>query len=362
MPDTPTSATPLEGKTTIDEKMFFEPERLSYQSAVAIADAIASAVKPEVVGKTVVIAGTQLLTDLANLRATYSTLDSLTRDYASVAELGKKVLERRLQPITDPVPIASADALVGAALTGVIAPATALITAAVGLISLFREDVEYHGAKALVDTLAFEIALASQLIENEARAVIIPDLKVDLNTSTGADSLSFRLAKVQAAKGEAWAVIGPMISELVQLEAELEKAGRENNQPEFDRISEVVSDLRRDMQPISDPLSRSDQRLSDLQNQWNRRDETSGLAELARLLRAECIFELKPTYLHAKVISSGGHHRISRSLLRTLFVGDGLSFAGGAIARWAFLGESGSVTKGGILVRRATGSFRPWFG
>jgi hypothetical protein len=262
-----------------------------------------------------------------------------------------------LQPLTETVAIATSDALVSAALTGVIAPATALINAAVGLISFFRQDVAYHGAQTPVDTLAFEIALGSQLKEMNAKEVIIPDLRVALNTSTNADSLSFRLAKVQTAKSDAWGLIGPMITELVQLEADLEKAGRDMNQTEFDRLSTLVSDLRRDMQPISEPLARSDQRFSDLQNQWNRRDESTGLAELARILRAECILELKPTYLHAKVISSGGHHRISRSLFRTLFVGDGLSFAGGATARWALLGESGSLTKGGILVRRATGSF-----
>ena len=78
-------------------------------------------------------------------------------------------------------------------------------------------------------------------------------------------------------------------------------------------------------------------------------EETTGLNQLARLLRAEVIQKKQPIYLHAKVVSSGGHHRISRSLFRTLFVGDGLSFAGGAIVRWGLLTGTGELLLGGIL-------------
>lgn len=358
MPETSTSVAPLEGKTTVDEKMFFEPERLSYQAAATIAAAIARAVQTKVKDKIVVIAGTQLLTDFANLQAVYATLESLSRDYLNVVQLGHEFARRRSQPVAERRVADVSEEAFSAALIGAIAPATALVNAALGLVSFFREDVEYRGSKTVVDTLAFEITLASQLMEGGAKEVIVPDLRVDSSPSTNGNSLSNRLGRVQTAKTEAWALLAPMISELVQLEAELEKAGRDMNQPEFDRISALVSDLRRDMQPISEPLARADQRLSDIQNQWNCRDGSTGLAELARLLRAESIVLTKPTYLHAKVVSSGGHYRISRSLLRSIFVGDGLSFAGGATVRWALLEESGSVVKGGILVERSTGSFQ----
>jgi hypothetical protein len=35
-----------------------------------------------------------------------------------------------------------------------------------------------------------------------------------------------------------------------------------------------------------------------------------------------------------------------------LFLGDGLSFAGGATVRWALLDAEGAVVKGGIMVER----------
>jgi hypothetical protein len=197
--------------------------------------------------------------------------------------------------------------------------------------------------------------LASHL-KPKAKKVIIPDLVVDSTVLESENSLSRRLEKAQNAKSAAWKVISPMITELARLEAELEKVAREGKQSEFDRISAAISNLRRNMQPISEPLSRCDQRLAAIQEEWNKRDESTGTSGLARMLRAENIQAANPKYLHAKVVSSGGHHRISRSLLRSIFVGDGLSFSGGITVRWALLDEDGNFTSGGIIVKRATDS------
>jgi len=354
----PSSVTPLEGKTTIDDKMFFEPERLSYKSADKITLRIADAVGDDIKDQTVVIAGTRLLADLANLRATYLTLHSVAKDYRDIANLGSRLAERRAQPQRAQPPLDVAHStLIAEAVTAAIAPATSLVTAALGLLSFFREDVEYHGAKTTVDSLAFEIALAAKLKSKGAKEVIVPDLMVISTTKIGTNSLSMRLAKAQKAKSDAWAAVGPMISELVRLEAELDEAARRKDQERFERLSALVSDLRRDMHPVSDPLSRADQRLASLLSDLNKTDESSEVTLLARLLRAEVILDFQPKYVHAKVVSSGGHHRISRSLLRTIFVGDGLSFSGGAVVRWALLEAEGSVKNGGILVDRIVSSF-----
>jgi hypothetical protein len=71
---------------------------------------------------------------------------------------------------------------------------------------------------------------------------------------------------------------------------------------------------------------------------------------LARLLRAEAIRVRQPAFLNAAVVASGGHNRIIRNLFRMLFLGDGLSFAGGATVRWALLGSDG------ILIARRSSS------
>jgi len=349
------AVTPPEGKTTIDDKMFFGPERLSYQSAADIAQQICARVAPSVQGKLVVIAGTALLADFANLQAVYLTLESLERDYQSLAIHGQDVAKRRVAErlrsesfSTLLAPTAATGAIAG------VAPVTAGLSAALGLVSLFREDVEYHGAKTSVDALAFELALGAKLKLSGAQKVFVPDLMVLPLTEDKKGMLRSLLERVQTAKGAAWASAGPLIAQLVRLEAALDQAALEKKQEAVNQLSADVSDLRRDMEPITVPLGRADQRLADLQAQWNQTDQTTGLSLLARLLRAEAIRNENACYVHAAVVSSGGHHRISHNLLRMIFLGDGLSFTGGAIARWALLGNDGSIEDGGIFTAQRT--------
>ncbi len=187
--------------------------------------------------------------------------------------------------------------------------------------------------KMEVDPLAFEITLAASVKAGGASKVFVPDLMAIPLAEATEGSLRDRIGKVQNAKARAWAAVGPLIIEMVKLEAQLDEAARTGDQELFDKLSAQVSNMRRDLQPVSDPLSRADQRFAELQNQWNKTVEPSGLSQLARLLRAEAIHAMNPLYLHAQVVLSGGHHRISQHLLRMLFLGDGLSFAGGAISQ-----------------------------
>jgi hypothetical protein len=354
------AVTPLEGKTTIDDQMFFEPERLSYVSAAAIAGNIAAEIEEEIKGQVVVIAGTQLLVDLTNLQAVYLRLESLRKEYSALTSLVEIVVGRRLaaKKITeeDAAPQSESNPSLATAMMG-ITPVGAAFQAAIGLASLLREDVEYHGAKTTVDTLAFEIALADRLKVSEAKSVFIPDLMLMQTAQSGGGSLQERLNQVQQARTNAWEIIGPLVAELVRLEADLDLAVKEKDQARVNALTTQVSELRRDMQPVSDPLSRADRALAELQTQWNEAD-SSNVSMLARLLRAEVIQSRNPRYVHARVVSSGGHHRIRRNLFRMLFLGDGLSFAGGATVRWALLDAEGAVLKGGIMVERRRTSSR----
>jgi hypothetical protein len=352
------SVTPLEGKTSVDAQMFFEPEALSYLSAVTVAEQIASALLTDINGKNVVIAGERLLADFTNLQAILIRLDSLHYDYESIAQLAEDVRTTRSEEAKAAaadmnllVPAAALETTISAAIN----PIGAALNAAIGLVSLFREDVEYRGIKTVIDSLAFEIALAESIKKHCATAVFIPDLMILNEPLTAEGSLSDGLNKVQQAKTDAWTVVGPLVAELVELEANLDLASRNNGQELVNALTLQISKLRRDMQPISDPLSRADRMLSELQNQLVEPDETK-ISMLARLLRAEVIRSTQPIYIHAKVVSSGGHHRISRNLFRMLFLGDGLSFAGGVIVRWALLLESGAVEKGGLCVERRKSS------
>lgn len=76
---------------------------------------------------------------------------------------------------------------------------------------------------------------------------------------------------------------------------------------------------------------------------------TFGGSALTQIVRGP-VYAL--VYLHAKVVSAGGHHRIRRTLLRMIFVGDGLGLTGGAIVCWALSGNSESILQGGIEIER----------
>lgn len=344
------AVTPPEGKTTIDDRMFFEPERLGYASAASIADRIAAEIGRAVKDQVVVIAGAQLLADLTNLQAVHLRLESLRQEYAALSWLTEGVVARwrALDEGLGAVPVQPGAEL---SLAAGLNPVGAALQAAIGLVSLLREDVEYRGAKTEVDALAFEIALADGLKARQAKSVFIPDLMVMNTAEGGGGSLRERLSRVQEARTNAWKIIGPLVAGLVRLEAELDIATSEKDQARVDSLAAQISELRRDMEPVSDPLSRADRALAELQTQWNQVD-AAHVTMLARLLRAEVIRAKNPLYVHARVVSSGGHHRVSRNLFRMLFLGDGLSFAGGATVRWALLGADGAVEMGGIMVER----------
>jgi hypothetical protein len=347
--------TSLEGKTTVDDKMVFEPERLSYRSADILAKKIACLVKKHVHDKdVVVIAGTNLLSDIANLQAVMVILEQMRCGYEALDQHTKNLKERMAGPeIQKSFVVDFMPGLTQAAGAVALGPLVAGINTALGLVSLFREDVDYRGNQTVVNPLAFELAMAAKIKELCAIKAFVPDLVVLPPPKTGPGSLRDGLEALQKAKASMWETVGPLISELVKLDTKLDHATRERDQTLIDEYAVKLANLRKDLSPITEQLGQLDKRKADLETEWNRTDEASGLTMLARWLRAESIQEKTPKYLHAQVVSSGGYSRISRSLLRMLLFGDGLSFMGGATVRWALLGDDGDVLDGGILSERA---------
>jgi hypothetical protein len=348
------AVTPLAGTTTVDDKMTFEPVRLSYKSAGKLAQRIADAAAAWTTKKQVVIAEASLLTQFSNLQSFYISLDDIAQDYEALSahagdtqiRLGMRVAVERdsvdaVTPLAQPL----------------VQPVVAAVNAALGLASLFRTDVDFHGVAAPLDALAFELSLAGHLVAQGAKTVFVPALMYIAKPDDSDGSILSRIHKLQQAKGAAWQAAGPLISRLVSLEGDLDDAVTAKDQDRVDQLSSEVSALRRDLDPLSAALARSDQRLADLQKAWLDTDKDTGLTALASMLRAEAIQKMDVVFLHAAVVSSGGHNRISRNLFRTLFAGDGLSFLGGVTVRWALLGRDGSVTNGGILSHSETGTF-----
>ena len=357
--------TPLTGSTTVDANVVFEPERLTYIVAGEIAARIVAKIaghKDVDAEQPVVVAGMSFLADLGNLAATGVLLDALLQDYETLAQRAEQRNRDRGRGAREAQPPAALSSLSIVPAASVLGAGTSLVaglTGVLGVASLFREDVSFTGVKAAVDSLSFTIAIARELKARGFKQVLIPELYVILNQNSGSGSLPARLRAVEEARLKVWQQVTPMISKLVALDAELEQKAASKNQAEVDRLTQEVNELRSDLNPISDPLAKMDQRLTDLLADLQKTDPASGLSGLARLLRAEAIGAVNPNYLLAKIVASGGHNRVSRSLLRTLFIGDGLSFMGGCVARWALLDSHGAFGHGGISSGRKAGKFPP---
>jgi hypothetical protein len=347
---------PLAGQTTTDDKMVFEPERLSYRSARRLATDIANELRGRSKADPIIIASLSELADIANLRGTNVMIDMLRKDYEQAAKSAGTAVERRTALLSTEGGIAT---LIEAlpALTPLSGIATA-VNAGLGLASLFRQDVSFSGSAVSVDAIAFEIALAAALKKLEFEHVLLPALGV-FPSNPQSPSLAERLQSVDQAKLEVWKVVRPLISELVALDTQLDLQSRAKNQSEIDRLTGEINSLRADLSPISEPLAALDQRWSQLQGEWQKVASDTGLTGFARLLRAEAIQREGTLYLHAAVVSNGGHRRITRSLLRTMFTGDNLTFTGGVVVRWALLDSSGEVQQGGLLTRHKTLSASP---
>jgi hypothetical protein len=346
--------TPLEGATTVDEKLTFEPDRLSYRSAGVLAREIAKRCASRVNQPTVVIAGAQFLADLANLQACYLTLDDLKETYHSLIPHSRATIDRMAaRPlISDALHAQALTAATAAAalLPTPVAGVAAAVNAALGIAALFRQNVTFSGRQTKVDELAFEVALAADVKSRTSATVYLPDLMV-LAPLTKPGSLHARLLALEKVRFAVWQTAGPLVSQLVLLEGKLAQAVQSKDQAQVDSLTAQVSDLRRDLDPLTAALDRSDRRLSELQAQWANVDQNSQMSLLARLLRAEALKEKNPIYLHAQIVSSGGYVRTTRSLLSTIFTGDGVSFQGGVVVRWALLDRDGSVQDGGILTK-----------
>jgi hypothetical protein len=341
------SIKPLEGTTTVDDKMTFEPERLSYVAARAIAASIVTKVRDQVGTDPIVIAGDAFLADLGNLSTAKMQLDMLADDFGRVAQ------SLRAASATSP-----ASSIKPSLATLAIAPAvSAGLQGALGLVSLLRENVEFHGVTTKIDPRAFEIALAAQLRAQGATHVFVPDLMVVEQPAETDDSLRGKWNAMQAARQQAWQQIGPMVAELGRKDVELDTASRTGTPEQVAQLSRDVFQLRRTVEPFTETLTHAEKRLADLQAQWDKANELTGLTMLARLVRAEAIKAKNPRYLHAAVVSSGGHNRVSRNLFRMIFIGDGLTSMGGVVVRWALLESDGRLLTGDVDSARRAARF-----
>jgi hypothetical protein len=368
------AVTPLEGKTTLDDKMAFEPERLAYVSTRAAAIKVALRVLeklPQAQGnnpaRTVAITGGPLMADLNNLSAMLVLINQIKKQYDTCAAIAKALAV----PSVPPPPLDAegdegfesvksiAKSVAKSIASAGFPPVASAATAVIGLLSFFRSDVEYKGATAKVDQLALRILIADKL-KCRCTEVIIDELvRVDSSQAGGNASLLDALETLEQARDQAWTLLSPHLATLADAQAKLESASRApNNMAGAQKAAETVSVIRKRIGVASDALERADAQFEHVRSELEKADD-GGTMMLAKLLRAELIRDVNPYYLHVSVVSSGGHHRVTRTLWRTLFWGDGLSAMGGVVVRWALLEPTGSFMCGGVVDERASAEF-PW--
>ena len=352
MADTPKT---LDGNTTVDEKVVFEAQKLSYDAARIIAEKIARRVSERTKGKEVVIAGTQLLADFSNLVAIKAVLEELADDYDALAELahasvpGAAHKPPKISGIVDTRSTFSTIAAAAGAITPGIGAATAGVQGALTLVELFRQDVDYKGVPIAIDTLAFELELASRLRMHKAKNVVVPAFAVFAAPARGESAFRTLLERVHEARSRLLRAIGPK-----------KLAGKKKAEPLLAEIDAPLIEFRgadeSSQTPLATPeqlhdaLAEIDKRFSDLQTQLEKADaDGSGLTLMARLFRIETIMSRSPMFVHARVVLAGGNNRVQKSLFRTMFTGDGLSSTGGTVVSWAILSPHGAVEDGGIF-------------
>jgi hypothetical protein len=338
---------PLDGKTTVDDKMVFEPQRLSYDAARVIAEKIARRISGRTKDKVVVIAGRQLLADFSNLVATKAVLEELANEYDALA--------KATHASTPVVPAAVRSTRVRTTelrtlnLAAPLETVTAGVQGALALLSLFRQDVDYKGVPVSIDTLGFELELAARIRMHKASEVIVPDFALVTAPEKGVDALRTLVEKVKEARS---GVILAAESKLPHSKNEdlVDEAAMKSGGHVVDLNHPPIPAPRSNLEMVGEVFAQIDQHFTDLQTQLAKGDtDGSGLTMLARLYRAEALNARSPLLVHVRVLLAGGSNRIERSLFRTLFSGDGLSATGGAVVSWAILSKRGAIEDGGTF-------------
>lgn len=347
--------TPLDGRTTLNDKMFFEPERLAYASSEDIADAIAEAVDKHL-GTTnqrpVVITAGELLIDLSNLAAAEAMLASAKLQFQTCTQLGGAI-NSTADLIKAPLEGLAFTAAV-AAVAPAVAPAVAALTSAITLVSLFRENVVLSGVTTEMDQLTFRILVAAKLRKKEIR-VRLYDTELP-SQAPGSSPLLTALQDAEMARSDAWKALAPHLAALAEGQAKLDAAARANpqNNAALDAAAKDVTAKRQKITPVTNLLERADAHLAGLRTHLEKVDEKTGMLTLGRLLRAEMVRAGGSFILHVGVVAAGGHHRVSNTLWRT---SADVSAMGGAVARWALLEADGAFEAGGMFQARKGEAF-----
>lgn len=339
----------LEGTTTIDDKVFIECEMLAHLAISRIAARIASEVGSRAPSKTtVILLDPTLISALQMFAALELQLVLLTKAFDGVAPPAQQQ-GPGLQALT--------------ALS--IAPITAAASGVLDLLGLFRQDAQFSGRTVVIKENALYLEVARAL-RDSAFDVLFPRLlafQASQTTQASQTVLTELFDPVFKARQDAAERLRPLLAETARLqtdilsrEREFAEAGEERKKLLTKEIQDLKVELvaaRKNLDPDLVLFENTDTQWNDLRKGLNTADAKTDLVPLHLLGRAaeavSCFraVEGRAIFLFAEGIVAGGTTRIRRSLLRTLFSGDGLEFSGGAIVAYGAFDGSARVIAAG---------------
>ena len=354
----------LEGKTEIDEKLTIECELLSYRAAgrVArkIADDVLSCAGPGDV--------TVLLLDEAGHAALHQQqafalqVQLLQTDFDRVEPVPE--VKKGLAPEAGREPAAQKGVLgIGAAVSA----ASALAGPVLDVLGLFRQDVVYRGRPTTVSQKALLLEVAGRLqagtTDNRTvrvffpRLVLFPPQEKEPASLKRVQETIEPLLQSRAAAEER---LGELARELAREEQEVadrlkaaEGTEKEAGSPIEARIGEVV-ELRLRHEAARKLFDATEARHLAMWAALHAKDEKTGASGLRLLQEAEqmrALFQDRPGgkafLVHAEVVAAGGSYKVVRNLWRTLFLGDGLRYSGGAAVAFGVFDGEGTLVRSG---------------
>jgi hypothetical protein len=411
--------TPLEGTTTVDEKVFIESETLAYFALDKVCAQIAQEVY-DTRAWHVVLLNDAMSADIQNYFAVLTELKILEKSYASL-------VSKQLS------------------MTG----SAAAIGPAIELLGLFRESTSFSGRKFEIQERPLMAALAGKLITKKISvrmpalfpvggvagpdsvfANVVQPLITDIRRLqeqleeryslpqpdsealpsgwqqllSALQSLANRLASVQqelmklaasdtnkpgkenspadrvaelfqpvlVARRDAMGEIGPKLRQIAELDEELGRLekGDPLDPAKIAMAREKIAGLQSELRPALVLLEKTDSQFTELQNSMSKVEEKSGLSRFARLVRAsEILGRKEAAFLYASVVSAGGAYRVSRNLLQTMFWKGNWSFSGGCIVWYTLFGADGTILASAIhrhlepfTSLKSPGGWRSWLG
>jgi hypothetical protein len=341
-------ATPLEGKTTVDDTIRFECEVLAHRSAAVLAARIAEEIDATVHKRkpcTIHFLDATLALALGLHRTFYQQCDVLGQAFESAAERARRGIEALKDKRALTAKPEAAVLTVGTVLTG------ALATTA-NLLSYFNLDTSFFGRSAsvteqvLVMELARRLRSCSELSFRWPSYSAIPTVDTPQNNSIGHTPPLHLLNRIAAKQEDAVGLIHELATEVHRLGDRnvllpTARLALDRAHEAYDSATAVFAELRETFLSSKEDARASPGFLLQIAADVLRAREEPTAANGTPGQTPQRLF------LTARVEVAGGSYRIRRTLFQALKRQDPLTFTGGCIVTFALLDSEGDFLAAG---------------